>query len=198
MNWLDTETKAILQQEYDPKLAPPKVGEFALVLLQKGADLDRLIRAVSRINECSKEAAVGVTSLPLPITINSGLAEAEALYGQFELICCDAVAAFIRSEVWQDQSNSEYMKALLRKVLRSPEFRSINLEVLEVPATESGQKFVDQFLGHSQWSRNGEGLPLSVRVPFKKARIMDHWAARIGAQVKCDAVQVSIDEAETP
>jgi hypothetical protein len=99
MNCLDTETKAILQKEHEPKLAPSKAAEFALVLIRKGTDDQRLVRAIRRINECSESEAIELSRLPTPITINPGLTESEALFGQFELICCDAVAAFIRSEV---------------------------------------------------------------------------------------------------
>jgi hypothetical protein len=48
MNWLDTETKSILWKEPETKLAPPKAGEFALVLLKEGKDFKRLVRALQR------------------------------------------------------------------------------------------------------------------------------------------------------
>jgi len=196
MNWLDTETKEILQKEHDPKLAPPKAAEFALVLIRKGTDHQRLVRAVCRINECSESEAIKLARLPAPVTINPGLTQEEALFGQFELICCDAIAAFIRSEVLVEQDEESYLQALFQKVLQSPEFKPTQIDVLEVPATDSGQKFVDQFLGIPLPGQKRRVARFSVWVPLKKARIMTHWATRVGAQVQCEAVQNSKEEGD--
>ena len=192
MNWLDTETKSILWKEHEPKLAPPKAGEFGLVLLRKGADHERMVHAVCRINECTESEAVKLVRPPAPITINPGLTEGEALFGQFELICCDAISAFIRSEVLLEQDQYGYLHTLFQTVLESPEFRPTEVKILEVPMTESGQKFLNQFVGIS--SLDAEKSSMNVLVPFKKARIMKHWAQRVGARVKCDTVGGSKDE----
>lgn len=58
MNWLDTQTKEILQKVVEPKLAPPKTAEFTLVLVRAGTDHVRLVRAICRINECDEPEAV--------------------------------------------------------------------------------------------------------------------------------------------
>ncbi len=188
MNWLDTETKSILQKEHDPKLAPSKAVEFGLVLLRKGVDQERLVRAVRRINESTEAEAAELVHSPVPVTINPGLTEGEALFGQFELICCDAISAFVRSEVLFEQHQHKYLQDVFQRVLESPEFRPTRVKVLDVPATESGQKFLDQFVGLATLGR-----AKSVWVPFKKARIMKHWAARVGARVDCAALQESKD-----
>jgi hypothetical protein len=188
MNWLDTETKAILQKEHEPRSAPPKAAEFALVLIRKGSDEQRLVRAIRRINECSEAEAIELSRLPAPVTINPGLTEAEALFGQFELICCDAVAAFVRSEVILEQGEQAYLQSLFQKVAQSPEFRPTAVNILGVPATEAGERFLDQFLGGAVPELKQGSSRFSVRVPYKKARIMKHWATRIGAKVRCDAV----------
>jgi hypothetical protein len=184
MNWLDTETKAILQRAHEPKLAPPKAAEFALVLIREGTDHQRLIRAIRRINDCNESEAIAMSRLLLPITINPGLTEPEALFGQFELICCDAVAAFVRSEVLLEQDQKDYLQALFQKVLESPEFKPVRIDVLEVPATESGEKFVDQFLGIPLPGQKRRVTRFSLYVPLKKARLMKHWAARVGVQMR--------------
>ena len=58
MNWLDTQTKEILQKVVEPKLAPPKTAEFTLVLVHcNGSDHTRLVRAIRRINECEESEA---------------------------------------------------------------------------------------------------------------------------------------------
>lgn len=196
MNWLDTETKAILQKAHEPKLAPPKAAEFALVLLQKGTDRQRLVRAICRVNDCPESEAIALSRLPAPVTINPGLNEAEALFGQFELICCDAVAAFVRSEVLLEQDQKDYLDALFQKVLQSPEFKPARIDVFDVPATDAGEKFIDQFLGIPLPGQKRRVRRFSVWVPYKKARIMKHWAARVGAQVKCDALQNSTDKGD--
>ncbi|HEX4351201.1 MAG TPA: hypothetical protein VH251_12475 [Verrucomicrobiae bacterium] len=188
MNWLDTETKAILRGTHQPKLAPPKAGEFALILLRKGSDEERLVRAIRRTNDDTEFKARFLARLPVPVTITPGVTEEEALFGQFELICCDAISVFIRSEVLMEQDD-DYLNPLYGKVLESPEFRQVKVDILDVPATESGQKFVEQFLDIPLSDLKNEGLHYSALVPFKKARIMKHWAAGIEARVECDAIQ---------
>ena len=184
MNWLDTETKAILQKADEPKPAPSRAAEFALVLIKKAPDRPRLVRAISRINECSEPKAAALADRPVPVTINIDLSEEDAIYGQFELISCDAIGIFVRSEVLR-QSERGYTQALFGRILQSAEFKPVKIKVVEVPETESGQKFVDQFLGPII-PRRKPAYPLSVEVPFKKARIMMHWATRVGAQVQRD------------
>jgi hypothetical protein len=198
MNWLDTETKEILQKEHDPKLAPPKAAEFGLVLIQKGTDHQRLVRAICRINECSESEAIELARLPAPATVNPGLTQEEALFGQFELVCCDAIAAFIRSEVLLEQDQKNYLPSLFQKILESPEFKPTWIDVLEVPATDAGEKFVDQFLGIRLPGQKRRVSRFSVWVPYKKARIMMHWATRVGAKVQCDVSQTSIEEEDDP
>jgi hypothetical protein len=183
MNWLDTETKAILQKQDEPKLSPCKVAEFALVLGSQWVDRQRLIRAVCRINDCNQAEAGKVLGWLSPVTISSDLTEEEAEFGQFELICCEAIAAVIRSEV-AEQADREYLKDLLRRISHSPEFRPVTVKIVEVPANESGQKFVDQFLGIDLKKLLELGIPRQFTMPTKKARIMKHWATRIGAQVQ--------------
>jgi hypothetical protein len=184
MNWLDTETKAILHKASEPKRAPSRAAEFALVLVKKGLDRPRLIRAISRINECSEETAAELADRPVPVAINCDLSEEDAVYGQFELISCDSIGVLVRSEVL-GQNEKDYIHALFGKILQSAEFKPVKVKVVEVPDTEPGQKFVDQFLGPATPGRKPV-FPLSVEVPFKKARIMMHWATRVGANVQRD------------
>ena len=54
--WLDTETKAMLQQTPPQKLALPDTGIFALVLLQKGNNPTRIRRALARIPGVAKNS----------------------------------------------------------------------------------------------------------------------------------------------
>ena len=171
-----------------------KAGEFGLVLLRKGSDNERLVRAIRRINDCLEQEAFALSRLALPVTLNLGLTEPEALYGQFELICCDSVAVFVRSEVLLAPDQKEYLDTLFRQVLQSPEFKPTRIDVVEVPATEDGERFVDQFLSNLCPEEKRPIDEFSLSVPYKKARIMKHWAARVGVQVQCAEVQDATDD----
>ena len=183
MNWLDTQTQELLQAETPGKIARPKVGEYALVLLQKGIDHHRLVRAVCRINDCPDSAAEELLRRPLPVTVNPDLEFADAQLGQFELVCCDAAAAIVSSEVLE-QGDKDYLRSLFERVSKSPEFRSCTLTIVDIPLSEEGRRFADQFLGSDPEHLQG----VRVDVPFKKARIMKHWADHIGVRVGCDAL----------
>jgi len=183
MNWIDTQTKELLQADPPGKLAPAKVAEYGLVLLQKGIDHHRLVRAVSRINDCPDSVAEALLCRPLPITISPDLAFEDAQLGQFELVCCDAAAAIVSSEVLE-KGDKNYLSSLFERISESTEFKPCTLTVVELPQSEDGRKFADQFLG----SELGHLQGVRVHVPFKKAKIMKHWADRIGARVNCDAV----------
>ena len=182
MNWIDTETKAILQKESEPPLAPAKVAEFALVLGAKGVDRERLIRAVCRINDCGRSEAVALLSQPSPVVVNLDLTEEDATFGQFELVCCEAISAVVRSEV-AGEAEWQYLAELLQQISRSPEFRPTTIRIDEVPTTEAGRKLVDQFLGMDLAKLKKLGFPRRFTMPAKKARIMKHWAARVGARI---------------
>jgi hypothetical protein len=182
MNWIDSETKAILQRQDEPPLSPPKVTEFALVLGSRGVDGERLIRAVCRINACSRSSAIALLSRPSPVTINLDLTEEDATMGQFELVCCEAISAVVRSEV-AGEGDREYLAELLQIVSRSPEFQPVTIRIDDVPSTEDGRKFLDQFLGTDLREPRQLDLPRRVTMPAKKARIMKHWATRVGARV---------------
>jgi hypothetical protein len=180
MNWLDTQTKELLQRVGDDKPAPPRAAEFALVLLRKGTDRRRLIEAISQINTCSESDAAKLARRPAPVTINAGLTEEEALWGQFELICADSISVFLRSQV-VEQNDRLYLWPLFKQVLGSAEFRPAKVRVLQVPQSDSGERFFEQFVGGSR-----RRFPLTLTVPYKKARIMHHWAKRVGGRVDID------------
>jgi len=196
MNWLDTETKAILQKTPEPKLAPPKAGEFALVLLQQGMDTERLVEVIREINGDSEIESRRLVFLPVPVVINSGLTEGEALWGQFELICCDAIAAFFRSEVLRNQ-DAIYLHDLYQQIMASTEFEPARISVSEIPQTEAGEQFIEQFVARRLVGQTKAVSSISTTVPFKKARIMAHWAARLGARMQYDSIYASGSDKET-
>lgn len=183
MNWLDTQTQELLQAPPPGKTAPSKVAEYGLVLLRKGSDQHRLARAVSRINDCTDSEAEALLRRSLPVTINPDLEFGDAQLGQFELICCDAAAAILSSEVLEHGGRS-YLRSLFERVSASPEFEPCTVTIVDIPQSNDGQKFADQFIGFDSERLKGAQLD----VPFKKARIMKHWADRIGARVDLDAI----------
>jgi hypothetical protein len=185
VNWLDTQTKEILQKAGDDKIAPSKAAEFALVLLRKGPDDQRLIEVIAEINNCNEAAAAVLAKRDTPITVNPDLTEEAALWGQFELVCCDAVSVFLRSEII-GQNDQSYLRPLFKKISGSSEFRPTTVNILQVPATESGDKFLTQFVRIPTVKHT---FPIKLKVPFKKARIMEHWANRIGAQVRLESLE---------
>ncbi|MCC6820868.1 MAG: hypothetical protein IT579_09080 [Verrucomicrobia subdivision 3 bacterium] len=140
------------------------------------------MRAIYRINECDEPGAVKLAARRTPVRVNSDLSEGAALWGQFELICCDAVSIFIRSEVLDQMELAEF-QSLVLKTSQSTEFQPTTVTIAEIPRTEPGVSFVDQFLGGFEPAKTA-ALPATVVVPFKKARIMQHWATRVGAKLQ--------------
>ena len=182
MNWLDTQTKTLLQRDYEPPDAPAKVPDFALVMGSLGVNKERILNAICKINNCRQTAAIELMRQLHPVVINSDMTEEEAILGQFELICCDTISAVIRTEV-ADQGDREYLKELLETISQSPEFTPTPVRIEKVPMNEEGKRFVDQFLAMDP-ERLQKRLPCTFTMPAKKARIMKHWAERVGARVE--------------
>jgi hypothetical protein len=175
--WLDTETKAILRPSPPEKIAPPITATFALVLLAIRGDASRLCQAVERIRGRSREDARRVVAHSLPVVVQRGLAQEDALLGQFELICCDDVSVFVADEVVAGAS-AGYMADLYATLLNSVEFATVDVRLESVPAGESGQQFIERFLGPVSLQ-----LPAELTMMRKKARIMEHWARKIGGRL---------------
>ena len=178
-SWLDTETKALLQKSPPKKLAPPDTAAFSLVLLSiYRHDIEREIRAIQRILQTSNNVeARHLLGQPLPVRITEGLTHGDALLGQFELISCDSVSVFIEDDVVKSASQ-DYLDNLYQQLLSSDEFQEVLVQIDSLPANDQGNKFVDQFIGDSV-----QKFPSDLTTLRKKARIMQHWAAKIGGAV---------------
>ncbi len=181
--WLDTETKAILQQVPPRKCAPPDTADtFTLVLLQVSNELIRTTHTLAKVPGVSLEKADLLVSQPCPVPIARGMSIAEAILGQFELICSDCISVFLRDEILSYASQDE-LRRICSPFWSSHEFASIPVKINLIPQTPDGKRFADQFLGgmahvaccpHRGYFFEGEAM-------CKKARIMAHWAAQIGA-----------------
>jgi hypothetical protein len=116
------------------------------------------------------------------LVVQRDLSYHDALLGQFEFVCSDAIAVFIASEVAVFAEPS-YLRELFTSLRRSREFAESRITIRAVPDTEDGRRFLDQFLGGDWLGTVAQSLPAEVHVQWKKARIMAHWANRIAAAV---------------
>ena len=96
---------------------------------------------------------------------------------QFEFICVDSVSVFIEDQVLENASQ-DYLNDLYETLLQSSEFQPMRVHVVSVPPGNDGMRFLEQFFG-------GRQLPIKQVVARKKARILEHWANKIGAEVEC-------------
>lgn len=170
-DWLDTQTKAQLAADPPDKLAPPIVSGFSLVLLQRGPDRLRVERILTRL-----VVNLASISTECPCVVRRGLSLADALLGQFEFICADSISIFVGDEVAQNAPPT-YLNDLFGRLRKSPEFQLVTVCVRSVPDDDRGIRFLEQFFGHAL------KLPATQVVAYKKARIMQHWASKLGAVV---------------
>jgi len=185
--WLDTQTKELLQDVPPTKLAPAGTAGFSLAMLDDGKDPARTARAVARIAEQIGRPLLPWRKPPFPIVIVSGLTIEEALFGQFELISCDAISVFLRDEVVA-KGLDDYLRNLYVDLRHSHEFEAVTVRLRSVPDNEDGDRFLDQFLGidRKDLTTGSTAIPLRTKVARKKARIMLHWAVKTGAVVVVD------------
>jgi len=177
--WLDPQTKAMLEASPPEKLAPPDTAGFTLVLLAVCAgDTSRLVRAVAQIVSGSAGRALRMLARPLPLPLNKGLSHADALLGQFELVACDCVSVFLADEVAAG-ARPRYLAALYARLRASPEFEPLGVRIDSIPSDRRGEDYLDKFLGGERCA-----LPVELRVMRKKARIMKHWAEKIGGRLQ--------------
>jgi len=165
-DWLDTETKGILSGTPPTKLAPADTRAFTLIALSYRLPIDpRTRRAIRRIvgdEEIELKRCIGT----MPRVIKSRLTHADALLGQFELICCNGVSVFLSDEVVRN-AGQEYVDELFGALLSSPEFQSTRIRLSKIPDNERAEAFLDQFLDVAPAE-----YPADFDMPFKKARIM--------------------------
>ena len=177
-SWLDTETKAFLEKSPPNKLASPDTVGFTLLLLSIWRhDQRRLVRAFERIRLDSAESMRLRLQDDLPLPIKNGLTHADALLGQFELISCDAISVFLTDEVVTGASQ-KYLDSLYQSLRQSDEFAETSVRIENLPNSDSGEEFIDQFLATKDYV-----LPATITTLRKKARIMLHWGNKIGGQV---------------
>lgn len=172
----------MLQREPPDKLAPAKLPDYSVVMLEAGADRERMVRAMRRINDCSELEARTLLDGRLPRVISPDLSYHMAGLAQFELVCCDAVSVVIPSEVIV-AAEPAYLRNLFAKLRQSDEFQGVTLRLESLPSGDVSLRFLDQFLGVEEVWANAQRFPVDLRMFYKKARIMTHWGNKIGAEV---------------
>jgi hypothetical protein len=185
--WLDTQTKEILQGVPPTKLAPDDVATFSLIMLEDGKDPLRTTRALFRLAEQIDRPSLLSPGPLFPVVIVGGITVEDALFGQFELISCDAISVFIRDEV-VSEGLEEYLGDLYDDLRHSREFEVVSVDILSVPNGADGDRFLDQFMGidTNELTHRMTAIPSRTKVARKKARIMSHWAGKMGAVVAFD------------
>ena len=184
VDWLDTETKALLQQSPPEKYAPADTGKFTLMLLRKGMNWERVLRYMVKVPGISVNKATALNySRSYPLQVAAGLSIADAMLGQFELICSDSISIFLRDDIVQTASPS-YLTQICYTTRCSTEFKRIEVNVSCVPANDLGKRFIEQFISVPEILLNiSHPGNYKMTVMRKKARIMAHWAKNIGAEV---------------
>lgn len=180
--WLDPKTREILGAEPPPPEAPARLPDYSLVLLRPGPDTGRTARAFRRATGCDESAALARLTEGVPQVVAEDLSIEDALLGQFEFVCCDAVSVFLSAEVAKE-ADLAYLADLYGRLLASPEFEPVEVTVVEVPRSPEGRRFVDQFLGFDFEGESFPTFPVSMVAPRKKARIMKHWARKTGGSI---------------
>lgn len=176
-SWLDTETKAALQKLPPEKIAPATTETYSIVVLSRdvGCDDRRHLRAFDRVlRTCPEEAQVQMGKKP-PFVVKRELTPSDAMLAQFELICCDVVSVFIRDTVIAD-AETGYLSHLYSTLLRADEFQRMPVCTVFIPQHSAGRAFAEQFIGPAVPT-----LPCEMTATRKKARIMYHWARKVGA-----------------
>jgi hypothetical protein len=174
MDWLDTETKALLQRSPPEKLAPPDMATFALVLL--ACDVQQ------GVAEAWESEADRVRSGRLPVCVKKGLTYSDGQIAHFELLCRDAASVIIADDVVAE-APADYLAGLYEELRRIDEFELVTVLIYSLPDGPIGQEFFDRFLRGRK-----PALAFPLKLMRKKARIMQHWAARIGGLMTTEEV----------
>jgi len=100
------------------------------------------------------------------------------------LVCCDSISVFLKVEVLSSATGA-YLARLYSQVQSSSEFEDVIVRVTAIPNTDQGKRIVQQFFGGAEKVSvaDGTGYSYAGAMMRKKARIMAHWAGKIGAEV---------------
>ena len=177
--WLDTETKAVLQKSPPEKLAPATTETFSIVVIDRSFRPipSRHLRAYYRVLGTSIGDATEILKQTIPFILKRRLTLPDAMLAQFELICCDIISAFVSDTVISN-ADPEYLSGLWNSLKTGEEFEKQWVTIDNAPENACGADFLEQFVGVQAMD-----FPIEITAMRKKARIMQHWAKKIGATV---------------
>jgi len=179
-SWFDTEIKAALQKLPPQKLSPATIVSFAVVVLSLGSIANHAwqVGAIHKVVGTSLQDAELQVNRTLPFVLKRELTLSDAMLAQFELACADVISIFLSDHVVTN-GDSGYLASLYRDLLRADEFQIVTVRVVSIPDGETGRSFADQFIAPDL-----RAFPCEFVAIRKKARIMTHWAKKIGAIVR--------------
>jgi len=182
MDWLQTQTKALMDHLGPERFAPPGTDPFGLVLLSMPAHaIHRVAAAVQAMRSTSPDAGgAPLVDHPLPLVVRHGLTLHDALLGQFELTVCDAVSVFLSDDVLAT-APPDYLASLYADLLKSPEFQNVPFRIKSLPSDGRSREYLEYFLGRPFTLM--PLMPLDLTVMRKKAKVMAYHASQIGAWV---------------
>ena len=173
----EVRAKASLSEEPPESQTLSAADGFTVVVLQHvGRISERASKVIAEFSGKKPQPAK-----QLPYVAARRLTEADAKLLQFELICCDTISVFIADGVVATAS-PEYLARLYTDLIRGEEFATVHIVVDGIPEDVRGARFCEQF-----FDTQPQSFPHRTTTTFKKARIMQHWAAEIGAAVIPDS-----------
>lgn len=177
--WLDTLTKAALEESPPQKLAPATTQTFSIVVLDLSFRpvWSRHVQGYHRVLGTSLDKASQALRRPIPLILKRHLSLADAMLAQFELICCDVISAFVSDAVISN-ADPGYLRNLWHSLSTGEEFEKQWAIIESVPENKAGSEFLNQFVGAENPS-----FPIEIIAMRKKARSMQLWARNIGAEV---------------
>jgi hypothetical protein len=179
-SWFDAEIKAALQKLPPKKLSPATIVSFAVVVLSLGSIANHAwqVRSIHKVLGTSLQDAELQLNRKLPFVLKRELTLADAMLTQFELACADVISIFLSDHIVTN-GDSVYLASLYRDMVRADEFEIVTVRVVSVPDGATGRSFTDQFIAPDL-----RAFPCEFTSLRKKARIMTHWAKKIGATVR--------------
>jgi hypothetical protein len=82
------------------------------------------------------------------------------------------------------EAPADYLAELYAKLRKIDEFELVTVRMDFVPDSSRGQEFCNRFL--NGWKPSS---PTGMKLMRKKARIMQHWATRIGGRMTIESEQ---------
>jgi len=147
VEWLDTQTKALLQRAAPEKMSPPDTATFSLVLLAiERQKHNRVVQTLCQIFGVSLGTAhhiLDILANEQPKVLKHGLSYPDALMGQFDLVCCDCISVFLADEV-VEQAPKNYLSDLYSQLRQSSEFEIIHVRIESIPKNQQGEAFLSK------------------------------------------------------